>query len=223
MFGEKFEGDVERSPLKKKKDLYWWKWRQEASLMTSHLYFCQTSDKKLMLSNLKYFSRFATFVKFATLQGVLVWVHFKTNSLFSSNSPLNRGRVSLISHSEFSSTLWQMFAKCPIFARFAILSNLPFSSIIEATGRLLTSHSNFHQSSSSPLRAFLSYFKTLSSGPTLEIEPMAYCWFTRDVTAPNVGDQEQKCRSLLRTKKVLLITNVSTLSHDCKLSVRTCA
>ena len=120
MFGEKFEGDVERSPLKKKKDLYWWKWRQEASLMTSHLYFCQTSDKKLMLSNLKYFSRFATFVKFATLQGVLVWVHFKTNSLFSSNSPLNRGRVSLISHSEFSPTLWQMFAKCPIFARFAI-------------------------------------------------------------------------------------------------------
>ena len=109
------------------------------------------------------------------------------------------------------------------------LSSLPFSSIIEATGRLLTSHSNFHQSSSSPLRAFLdisaflSYFKTLSSVPTPEIEPMAYCWFTRDVTAPNVGDQEQKCRSLLRTKKVLLITNGSTLSHDCKLSVKTCA
>ena len=73
------------------------------------------------------------------------------------------------------------------------------------------------------ISAFLSYFKTLSSGPTLEIEPMAYCWFTLDVTAPNVGDQEQKCRSLLRTKKVLLITNVSTLSHDCKLSVRTSA
>ena len=121
----------------------------------------------------------------------------------------------------------QPSGKCSPNAPFSpdlpFLSNLPFSSIIEATGRLLTSHSNFHQSSSSPLRAFLSYFKTLSSVPTPEIEPMAYCWFTRDVTAPNVGDQEQKCRSLLRTKKVLLITNVSTLSHDCKLSVRTCA
>ena len=36
-FGEKFEGDVERSPSKKN-DLYWWKWRQEASLDFSFLF-----------------------------------------------------------------------------------------------------------------------------------------------------------------------------------------
>ena len=41
-------------------------------LLTSHLYFRQTSDKKLTFSKLRYFSRFATFVKFATLQGVLL-------------------------------------------------------------------------------------------------------------------------------------------------------
>ena len=152
------------------------------------------------------------------------------HSLFSSNSsPLNRGPVSLISHLNFRQPSGKCSPNAPFSPDLLFLSNLPFSSIIEATGRLLTSHLNFHQSSFSPLlafldiSAFLSYFKTLSSGPTLEIEPMAYCWFTLDVTAPNVGDEEQKCRSLLRTKKVLLITNVSTLSHDCKISVRTSA
>ena len=45
-------------------------------LLTSHLYFRQSSDKKLMFSKLRYFSRFATFVKFATLQGVLLNISF---------------------------------------------------------------------------------------------------------------------------------------------------
>ena len=75
MFGEKFEGDVERSPLKKKK-IFIDENGDKRPLLTSHLYFRQTSDKKLMLSNLKYFSRFATFVKFATLQGVLLNISF---------------------------------------------------------------------------------------------------------------------------------------------------
>ena len=135
----------------------------------------------------------------------------------------------MISHLNFR----QPSGKCSPYAPFSpdlpFLSNLPFSSIIEATGPLLTSHLNFHQFSFSPslafldINAFLSYFKTLNSSPTLEIEPTAYCWFTRDITASNIGDQEQKCRSPLGTTKVLLITNVSTLSHDCKLSVRTSA
>ena len=75
MFGEKFEGDVERSPLKKKM-IFIDENGDKRPLLTSHLYFRQTSDKKLMLSNLKYFSRFATFVKFATLQGVLLNISF---------------------------------------------------------------------------------------------------------------------------------------------------
>ena len=62
---------------------------------------------------------------------------------------------------------------------------------------------------------------TLSNGPTLGIEPTAYCWFARDASAPNIGDQEEKCLSPLRTKKILLIANVTTLSHDCKPRIRT--
>ena len=75
MFGEKFEGDVERSPLKKKK-IFIDENGDKRPLLTSHLYFRQTSDKKLMFSKLRYFSRFATFVKFATLQGVLLNISF---------------------------------------------------------------------------------------------------------------------------------------------------
>ena len=71
------------------------------------------------------------------------------------------------------------------------------------------SHLNFHQPSDeflpdspfSPLRAFLdisgflSYFMTLSNGPTLGIEPTACCWFARDASAPDIGGQEENCRS----------------------------
>ena len=53
---------------------------------------------------------------------------------------------------------------------------------------------------------------TLRNSPTLGIEPTAYCWFARDASAPN--GQEEKC---------LLIANVTTLSHDCKPTIRTSA
>ena len=69
----------------------------------------------------------------------------------------------------------------------------------------------------------LSYFTTLSTGPTLRIEPTAYCWFARDASAPNIGGQEEKCLSPLRTKKILLIANMTTLSHDSKPRIRTSA
>ena len=71
----------------------------------------------------------------------------------------------------------------------------------------------------------LSYFTTLSNGPTLGIEPTAYCWFARDASAPNtcIGGQEEKCLSPLRTKKILLIANMTTLSHDFKPRIRTSA
>ena len=64
---------------------------------------------------------------------------------------------------------------------------------------------------------------TLSNGPTLGIEPTAYCWFAHDASASNIGGQEEKCLSPLRTRKFLLIANVTTLSHGCKPRIRTSA
>ena len=114
------------------------------------------------------------------------------------------------------------------------LSNLPFLPIIEATERPFnmsiefspTLRRIFARFAFLPLRAFLdisgflSYFMTLSNGPTLGIEPTAYCWFARDASAPNIGGQEEQRPSPLRTKKILLTANVTTLSHDCKLRIR---
>ena len=123
----------------------------------------------------------------------------------------------------------QRSGKCSPNAPFSpdlpFLSNLTFSPIIEATGRLFNISTEFSPTlrrifarfAFLPFRAFLdisrflSYFVTLSNGPTLGIEPTAYCWFARDASAPNIGGQEEKCPSPLRTKKILLIANVTTL------------
>ena len=156
----------------------------------------------------------------------------------NSNNRKNNDDQRVVLTSEFSPTLWQMFAKYAIFARFAIF--VKFALFVDygtATGRVFNISFEFSPTfrpifagfAFLPLRAFLdisgflSYFMTLSSSPTLEIEPTAYCWFARDASAPNIGGQEEKCPSPLRTKKILLIADVTTLSHDCKPRIRTSA
>ena len=117
----------------------------------------------------------------------------------SNNRKNNDQRVILTT--EFSPTLWQMFAPNASFPPdLPFLSNLTFSPIIEATEHLFnisfeispTLRRIFAWLAFLPLRAFLdisgflSSFMTLSNGPTLGIEPTAYCWFARDASAPNV-------------------------------------
>ena len=117
----------------------------------------------------------------------------------SNNRKNNDQRVILTT--EFSPTLWQMFAPNASFPQdLPFLSNLTFSPIIEATGHLFnisfefspTLRRIFARLAFLPLGAFLdisgflSSFMTLSNGPTLGIEPTAYCWFARDASAPNV-------------------------------------
>ena len=80
----------------------------------------------------------------------------------------------------------------------------PFRRLWKQLGASLTSYLNFHQPSVEFLQGLNCFFAVAcisghkwisqlfydpSNGPTLDIEPTAYCRFARNASAPNIGGE----------------------------------